>query len=186
MAFVLSLSILEFGSFLSPWFQDHWRSRDIYFFLENRDIDPVSNGPTQYPSSLSFAPHISALFDTGVVAIPRRSLARNNQLFSLAVVLTEIAFGKPLADIESPSGIPTFGQEDIISEYVKLKDIIDTRLAGEIGQKYATVVERLFYCEFGLDLVRDFTKKEMQVQYYGMVVGKLEECVKVLEQLDED
>lgn len=180
MAPILALSILQFGSFSSSWFQEHWRSRDIFFFLNER-ISNRCGRAAATSASLSLAPYITSFFGLPQLQ-PSRRIARNNQLFSLALVLSEIAFGMTLPEIPSPNNIPTFAEDDSILEYLKLKEIVDTkRLEGQVSRKYAKVVEQCFYCDFGLG--GDFTKKDLQKAFLRNVVGKLQECVRVL---DED
>ncbi|KAF8536263.1 hypothetical protein BDD12DRAFT_935178 [Trichophaea hybrida] len=177
MASILALSTLQFGSLSSSWFQEHWRSGDIFFFLDQR-VSNGCNGGVAKPSSLSLVPHISALFGP---SRRRRKVARNSLLFSLALVLSEIAFGETLSKIPSPNGIPESAGEDPILEYLKLQEIVDTkRLEGQVSRKYAKVVERCFYCDFALG--DDFTKKDLQEVFYRDVVEKLQECVKVLDE----
>jgi len=177
MARTLALSILQFGSFSSSWFQEHWRSGDISFFLDEWASNGRNRVSTTGSAPLSLAPHITALFETSNSQPSRHTIARNNQLFSLAIVLTEIATGQSLSEIGSPKGITNFTAGDPIWEYIKLQEIINTqRLAIDVSPKYAKVVERCFYCDFGLG-EGDFTKKDLQMAFLSDVVIRLQECV---------
>jgi hypothetical protein len=88
------------------------------------------------------------------------SPARNEQLFSLALVLIEIAFGNKLFKIHEPRQIPE-KEGDQWAEYMKAKVILDSGvLQKEMGVAYAQIVKRCLYCDFGI-LEEDLNKKEM-------------------------
>jgi hypothetical protein len=67
-------------------------------------------------------------------------MARNEQLFSLALVLIEIAFGDKLFNIYEPARIAE-KKGDPFAEYMKAKMILDSgQLEREMGVTYAQVI----------------------------------------------
>lgn len=193
MASMISLAVLHFGSLpLSPWLGHRWASDDIYVFLNGQGKPVVSRQCGEPPLAAgTFAPHVSALRPTQSRS-ERRSpwpLAKNSQLFSLAYVLTELAYGKPFADIESSrsaSPLPTNNNDDTpgdrsyIKQYIKLREIVEDRLHDEAGRKFASAVSACFHAK--LSKSHDLTDEGTRAEYYEKVVKKLQECVKVLEE----
>lgn len=180
IAVTLAMSILHLGSYSASWFQERWRSKDIFFFLkpQQRSLAYGQNGlqphvVPAFPRAVQNAQDFDV--DSPSAYIP--SVARNEQLFSLALVLIEIAFGDTLFKIYEPAKIAK-KEDDPFSEYMKAKMILDSgQLEREMGVAYAQVVKRCLYCEFGI-LEEDLSKKEMQEIFYRMVVAQLEGCLK--------
>lgn len=170
IAYVLSLSLLHFGSYSTSWFQERWRSRDVFFFIE------LQNQLQKYGTTLD--PYVVPCFPTSDRGMPppptpSSGIARNEQLFSLALVLIEIAFSDTLSKIYEPAKIPTTKGDDIV-EFMKAKMILDSgMLMREMGLAYSQVVSRCLYCDFGIDGA-DFSKKELQEIFYEKVVCELE------------
>ena len=180
MAVVLSLSMLHFGSFSTAWFNEHWRSSDVFFFLDEHS-----------QRALQLEPHIVTQFSTNRSNSPvelnspfRQCVARNSQLFSLAVVLTEIGLGDLLGATSEGKGIPS--NDDPITEFLKLQELIKlNKLRWMVGQRYAKVVERCFYCDFGLG-EGDFTKREVQLSFHKVVVEELRKCLEIVAMDDKE
>lgn len=173
LALVLAAATLQYGSFSASWFQEHWRSRDIFFFFDRQKqlqqelctMDPYVVAPFKRNQTASAGVHVSP--------------AKNNQLFSLAIVLTEIAFGKLLQNIRGRKRIDG-PPSDIIWEYLKLREILQSKtLAREIGRKYAKVVEKCMGGDFGDG---DLDTREVQDSFYTNVVKVLEECLRSFEE----
>jgi hypothetical protein len=193
MTLTLALSILQFGSFpSSPWLQDEWGTDDIYIFYDEGGR-LVSNEARSCTTPMSLVAHTSAFIEkTSSRPTYGNILASNMQLFSLARVLTELAFGKTLTNIECPRIDPSSGDNSNahsttqpqptghIVEYLKLRDIVDTQLRYEVNLKFALAVKACFNFDF-VHGERDLSKRKTQEQYYEKVVKKLEELVKTLD-----
>jgi hypothetical protein len=142
MAVTLAVAILHSGSYSASWFQERWRSRDIFFFLPQQR--PLAGGRS------ALQPHVVPEFpcaiedaqdpDSGPPITPVPSMAHNEQLFSLALVLIEIAFGDKLFNIYEPARIAE-KKGDPFAEYMKAKMILDSgQLEREMGVTYAQVI----------------------------------------------
>ncbi|PWW79474.1 hypothetical protein C7212DRAFT_361951 [Tuber magnatum] len=176
ISLTLSKSLLHLGSFSRSFFQERWRSRDIFFF---RALQP----PT--PTATIGEPYVIPIFDKAPNSIEGEgdandealaSPARSEQLLSLALTLIEIGFGKRLWKIPSQSKIRE--KADSIAEYMRAKDILkSTLLEREMGVPFAQVVRRCFFCDFGID-GGDLSKEELQDIFYKRVVVPLEHCLK--------
>lgn len=193
IAFVLSLSLIYFGSYPNSWFRDRWRTRDIYFFLSNQNDSPAPDSTMIPYIATSFqrpvkskAPEITPTFSTKPTSSrPRAGLARNERFFSLALALIEIAFGDSIFNIKEPSEL-LGGNGNEYVEYIKAKSIVDSSLlASVMGPAYARVVKLCFYCDFGIG-EEDLSKREVQDIYYEKVVCELEGCLESLESSEVD
>ncbi|KAF8242804.1 hypothetical protein K440DRAFT_94550 [Wilcoxina mikolae CBS 423.85] len=99
LAMALSYALLNFGSYETSWFHDRWRSKDVKFFLTQ----------TAAETDGALSPYITPSFPSQKAITEGSSalaagLARNEKLFSLALVLTEIGLGGKLLDIDDPKG----------------------------------------------------------------------------------
>lgn len=108
-----------------------------------------------------------------------RGIAQNEQLFSLALVLIEVAFGNTLFEIYEPANILEKRGDEVV-EYIKAKMILDFGvLAQEMGPVYAEVVGRCLYCKFGDTGVGkvDLSMQELQELFFRKVVCELKRCL---------
>lgn len=183
LGLALSLSVLYFGSYTTSWFKERWRSQDIYFFGNQQRQGILSIGSPHVVTSFSslrgneLLDPSSANDDNQYIQKPGTTLARNEQLFSLAVVLIEIAYGDLLCNIFE-RGDQRKGESqklDEFAEYLKAKTISDF-IGGEMGKKYADVVRRCLFCDFGID-ENDLSKRKLQEAFFTNVVCELERCV---------
>lgn len=180
IALTLALSLLHFGSYSTSWFQERWRSRDVFFFVDLSG-NVIADRPRHESEEMGMEPYVVPFRGASSPSLPDGStssaqgLARNEQLYSLTLVLIEIAFGERLFTIYTPDKDPD--SVDEFAEYLKAKRIIESRLLGrEMGGEFAEVVRRCFYCDFGLGEA-DFSKRELQDMFYARVVCKLEDCL---------
>lgn len=188
IALTLSLSLLHFGSYSKSWFQERWRSRDIFFFLEPEQLrghgTPLN--PYVVPSFPTSAKIMTTDEGTSTPLVQERGLARNEQLFSLTVVLIEIGFGNTLFRIHELSKIPE-KRDDDYAEYMKVQKILESgMLARQMGPVYAAVVRRCFDCDFAIEFGEggvDLSKRDLQERFYRKVVCELERCLKRFQEL---
>lgn len=183
LALVLSLSVLYFGSCTNSWFRERWRSQDIYFFGDGQQQGLLSIGSPHVttPFSCSGGNELSnpSARNNNSLEVPKAgtTLVRSEQLFSLAIVLIEIAYGDLLCNISESRGQPTGPKRlDEFAEYLKAKTVSDF-IGREMGKKYADVVKRCLYCDFGID-ESDLCQRSLQEAFSLNVVCRLEQCVK--------
>jgi hypothetical protein len=180
----LSLSLLYFGPNSPSWFQERWRSRDIFFFLK---LQLPNNRYTLDPyvvpcfSAAVKPPSINAKAPT----TPLKGIALNEQLFSLAIVLIEIAFGEKLLNIYEPKEIPKKDDDDF-TEILKARSILSSNtLLKKMGPVYSNVAKRCLDCRFDGTLECDLSNTELQKIYYEQVVCELERCLKAVQKMHE-
>jgi len=167
LAWILSASLLRFGFYTTNWFRENWRSGDIYFMQEgNSSI------------ALDF-PHISVHFNPST-SKPAYSngtcLAKNEQLYSLAIALIEIGYGDTLMNLcmEGEKGDAADKEWNHAREYAGAQGLAKA-IDRVMGRRYAFVVLRCFYCDFAID--EDLTPARLQRAFYEKVECELRRCM---------
>ena len=166
LAKTLAVAVLQFHS--TPWLRSCWRSEDVYFFGD--EVVILQDQPV-----LS-SPHVNVRFrgPDGPLSrsstFPSHTLARNPLLFSLGVVLLEIAYASTLESLQRPNDSNN-SQENPYPEL-----FIARRLAvsghSDMGGSYHKIVERLVECDFGCG--NDLSDLQLQVALYKDVICPLE------------
>ena len=166
----LAVAVLQYHA--TPWLRLRWRSEDILFF----DVDEKTQS-SEIPN-LS-APHLNARVkrpdgQLSVASTFSPHIARNPILFSLGVVLLEIAHAASLESLQQPSDL-TNGQKDHYTEFFTARRLAKCK-QSVMGIKYHNIVEQLVECVFPCD---DLKNDRLQAAFHRDVIGPLEE-------LDED
>ena len=163
----LAIAVLQYHA--TPWLRLSWRSEDIIFFGVGETTQ------SQESPNLS-APHLNAKFkgpNGQLTLAPTFSphIARNPVLFSLGVVLLEIAHAATLESLQQPSDL-TNGMEYQHTEFFTARRLAKSK-RSMMGVKYHNIVEQLVECVFpcGDDLNND----QLQVAFHKDVICPLEE-----------
>ena len=171
----LALAVLRFHS--TPWLSGEWRSQDVVFFgIKDLSHDPLRtpflrssvkilrtecNQQATLPQS---APHLEH---------PHvRPIVRNQTLYSLGMMLVELAYDSSLQDLQ----IPEDDQGDRYTLFWAAKRL-GGRVERMLGPGYAKAVK---FC-----LERDdrasLDELEVQSQFFKVVVQKLEALVEAID-----
>jgi hypothetical protein len=176
LARLLSMAVLRFHS--TPWLGEVWRSQDVFFF-GSEELSQNSLGP----------PYLSARFPeasekptgqpiSGHQANQNfRSLAPNNVLFSLGVILLELGFERPIRDLQEPEDQKD-GQANEYTEYFTARRLALSRaVSRKLGPRYSRLVNRCLFCDFGLGGEYELDSTELQNEFFQEVVCKLAMCI---------
>ena len=165
LARILAVAVLQFHS--TPWLRTYWRSEDVYFFGD--EVVMLQERPV-----LS-SPHFNVRFRGRHGPLSQfhffesHTLARNPLLFSLGVVLLEIAYSSPLESLQRPN-------DGNNPRHPYPEFFIARRLASsgcsDMGGSYHKIVERLVECDFGCG--NDLSDIQLQVALYKDVICPLE------------
>lgn len=164
----LAVAVLQYHS--TPWLRLSWRSDDILFFSADETTQ------TQERPNLS-APHLRAKVKgpyeqlSSASTIPVQKLARNPILFSLGVVLLEIAHAASLESLKQDSDM-TNGQEVPYTEFFTARRLAKKK-NSVMGISYHNIVEQLVECVFpcGDDLNND----QLQMAFHSNIICPLAE-----------
>lgn len=178
LAKTLATAVLQYHA--TSWLKLEWRSEDIYFF-------GINEKNFLQPSLI--APHVNVKFKctdgplSQTPGFPPQKLAPNPLLFSLGVVLLEIAYSSTLHSLQQPSDFED-GQESRYTEFFAAKRLANS-LGREMGGSYRKIVKKLLQCDFGCG--DDLNDPRLQAMFHRDVVcelGRLEEGFRAL-QIDD-
>lgn len=173
LAKALSMAVLHFHS--TPWLDQIWQSTEVLFFGVqdlSQDLNPLSKpflGPRPVRS-----------IDQGKQKQAEQrevysALAPNTLIYSLGVMLIELAFERPLSALQSPIDKHS-GESPSLTLHrtvLRLADLVGKK----VNIKYEIVVKRCLRCNFGQNSPEvDLERVSMQRAFYRNVVCELEKC----------
>ncbi|KAL6720531.1 hypothetical protein ACLMJK_002455 [Lecanora helva] len=165
LARTLAVAVLQYHS--TPWLKQSWRSNDVYFFTNG-------NFPANEISSLT-SPHLNVKVKGPCGQVPQLStsashgFARNPLLFSLGVVLLEIAYAATLSTLQSPVDLEN-GRENRHTEFFAARRLAKSAKT-DMGGRYHQVVEKLVECDFGCGT--DLGNPQLQAAFHSEVICPL-------------
>ncbi len=170
LAFTLGSTLLQLHS--TPWL-DKWKKQDVLYFSEPGS--DMVQAPVQPYISRPFSSNMSR--DGATLASSTRtapSFAPNETLFTLGVILIEIAYNKTIEALAEPG---EKAQMAAVTQYITAM-----RIRKEIGMKmglqYQRAVDGCLMCQFGVQgLIADLMSVDFQRQFLEHVVTPLEESM---------
>ena len=172
LAFTLGSTMLQLHS--TPWL-DKWKKQDVLYFPEPGS--DMVQAPVQPYISRRFSSNMSR--DDATVSLNTRAapgFAPNETLFTLGVILIEIAYNKTIEALAEPCDK---AQMAAVTQYITAM-----RTSKDIGQKmglqYQRAVEGCLMCQFGVQgLNADLKSVDFQRQFLENVITPLEESMLV-------
>jgi hypothetical protein len=164
LAHKLATAVLHFHA--TSWLPNAWDSQRILVAGT-----PVSGGPdikyVMEPYAMTEIDKSSPCTQP-LSAKPSQMLIRNRLLFSLGIVLLELAYQRPLASLTSD-----LDRIGVSSENVPYRtaERLSFRVGEKLGANYAELVRKCIHCDFG----NGFDLKQMRLQeaFYQSVVCEL-------------
>jgi hypothetical protein len=170
----LAIAVLQFHA--TPWLKNSWCSNDVYLYgTDPAKFQTVSDINEPYLNVSVKGPHCPV---SRCSTMPSRTLVRNPLLFSLGVMLLELAHGAPLRSLQKNSDIDANDQN---TEYYTA-DRVRLSTSRLLGGRYAEVARKCIQCDFGRG--SDLENISLQEAYYRDVVCELEGVEKKLKELD--
>ena len=166
IAVTLAHAVLQLHK--SPWLNEFWSKKDIYFFSHGLDRykRPVIDHP--YVSRL-FEPQIQPDLNATLVAADYVNLIINRSLFALGIILIELGLNKSFEDLYAESkGLGALRPGEPLSTvetYSAATSLVEL-VYDEQGTQYGHVVQRCLKCEFG---IQD-SKKQLDVDAFHALV----------------
>ncbi len=176
LAKLLALAVLRFHS--TPWLNSEWGSRDIVFYGITDFSEDSLNGPFLKSMVASTAGSTNQIIVAPNVASQttmsrQRSPIRNQTLYNLGVMLVELAYNRPLQDLQKPED----DQGDPYTSYWTA-----TRMGDKVGRKlgpvYADAVNICLYGGFGPS--SDLKDTQVQARFFDEVIRKLAKCAEAV------
>ena len=157
----------------TPWL-DKWVKQDIVYLPE------PESGAIQSPIRPYISWRISngrdpeAASPTSPSKVQLARFVRNETLFTLGVVLIEIAYNKPIEDLAEP--IDLAGTPGMAPYMTAMR--LHKQIQGEMGPRYQRAVAGCLFCDFGAASVDvDLKDVEIQRKFLEHVVVPLEESM---------
>ena len=171
LAFTLGSTMLQLHS--TPWL-DEWKKQDVLYFPEPGS--GIVQAPVQpYISRYLFSSNMGR--DGTTVASNTRAVpgfAPNETLFTLGVILIEIAYNKTIEALAEPG---EKAQMAAVTQYVTAMRI-RKEIGMKMGRQYQRAVDGCLMCQFGVQgLIADLKSVDFQRQYLEHVVTPLEESM---------
>jgi len=170
LARLLALAVLRFHH--TPWLPDSWSSSDVRFIGKDAfsEQDKLPHSPCLNAQLSSTAPNNRQITHSSSNA---SSLATNEMLFSLGVVLIELGHDAPFESLSQGGGLQ-------IGTNKQVADFIAARRLGEsvhrkLNRTYGRLVEKCLNCNFGVATKLDDT--ELQGAVVVHVVNQLDLCL---------
>ncbi|KAL2071259.1 hypothetical protein VTL71DRAFT_12494 [Oculimacula yallundae] len=166
----LAEAVLQFHA--TPLLKGYWHSDDVIFFRNGKPDDSASIssphlnvqvGSTKSPKSIAQ--------DSQDVDNVTGHMIRNPYLFSLGVVLIELAFQAPLRSLYNTRELNT-GQFSALSDFIVASRLSKT-ISSSLGPMYGKVVRKCLGCDFGQGTT-DLSDEKLQAAVYQDVVCELE------------
>ena len=176
LAKVLAIAVLQYHA--TPWLATSWRSENIYFF----GLGNSSSSQTAHNLS---SPHLNVRVKepdeqlSRVPAFSPHEFARNALLFSLAVVLLEIAHSARLETMYRPLDLIN-GEENPYTRFFAARRLAKSDYSN-LGPRYHKIVERLLECDFASG--DDLGNRQLQAAVHNEVICPLEQLEQGLRQL---
>lgn len=159
----LAKALLQFNT--TPWLGNSWDSREVL-------IQAVANAEEENFDSRAFiTAKMNGPHDPFArVELPPNSIViRNRLIFSLGVILLELAFQKPLQELTTEQDRDRSHPE--YTDYVTA-DRLSRQVSLHMGFTYAEVTRKCIHCDFGGGF--DLRKSELRTGFYRDVVCELE------------
>lgn len=158
----LAMAVLQYHS--TPWLKAAWCSEDIYFFC---GLEDLAEADAIWPS-----PYLSTKIEVSKSQTnqsPPHTFAPNPTLFSLAVVLLEIAHLSTLRSLQRAADLDN-DQENQYSQFFLARRLASS--SSEMGMAYQQIVAQLVECDFGCGA--DLDSLQLQAALLSHVVHPLE------------
>ena len=169
LAKTLAVAVLQYQA--TPWLRMSWRTSDVVFF--GADAESI----LAQTSALT-TPHFSArvrgpgeMSTNGLSQSDSTAEVRNSLLYSLGIVLLEIAYWKHWECLKQAPKTPQ-GSRDRYTDMYQARRLLNSS-CSDMGGQYNAIVEHLIECEFRCG--QDLNISRLQTAVYRDVICPLEE-----------
>lgn len=182
LAQLLALAVLQFHS--TPWLDERWQSQNILFF-DSKNATPNENSFGSPYLAARFAkspnPAPSELSDSKTPVSKSFLAAPNAILFRLGIILLELGLEAPFADLQEPQE----QKQGFPAEYSAASRLaLSSAVTNKMGSRYAKLVNRCLFCDFGLGGSYELDVVELQNMFFQYVVMELYSCLEAARTLD--
>ncbi|KAK5939889.1 hypothetical protein PMZ80_008271 [Knufia obscura] len=172
----LAIAVLQYHA--TPWLEQSWNSDHVLvdstsLRSSTSALGVESNTATRMLCSDSYV-DVSIRNpqegDRTPITDRSRTLIRNWTLFSLGIMLLELAFSRPLRSMQKPQDVDQHNEHN--TDYFTAERL-QMSVSSIMGTEYAELVRKCIQCDFGYG--SDLAVTKLQEGYYEDVVSKLED-----------
>lgn len=166
----LAEAVLQFHA--TPLLRGFWHGEDVIFFQQGKcnDSASISSPHLNVQVDSAKSPRTIKKDDQDVDNVVGH-LIRNPYLFSLGVVLIELAFQAPLRSLYSRKDLIN-GQCNALSDFLVASRLSET-ISSSLGHTYGKIVRKCLACDFGQG-TSDLADEKLKAAVYQDVVCELE------------
>jgi hypothetical protein len=170
LAAQLASAVLQFHA--TPLLRGFWHGEDVIFFWHSGEDDVASiTSPHINVQVGSTKPHKLVTQARDNLNDVTGQLIRNPYLFSLGVMLIELAFQAPLRSLYNSEDLIN-GQPNTLLDFFVASRLSKT-ISSSLGPAYGKVVRNCLGCDFGQG-TNDLNDVKLQIAFYQDVVCELE------------
>lgn len=163
-------AVLHFHT--TAWLQDTWDSQQVLVSATSSASEMSSTGLEAYVAAQIHGPYNSQ----STPSLESNPLVvRNRLLFSLAIMLLELAYQKPLGDLTIPLDRVGVSPRDVV---YCTANRLSKKVSAIMGPRYAETVRRCLHCDFGHGF--DLKQPKLEEAFYRTVVCELDKLERIL------
>ena len=169
LAKTLAVAVLEYHA--TPWLQMSWKTSDVVFFGTDAESMLAQTSALTMPH---FSARVKSAGEVSANGLPQSGSTagvRNSLLYSLGIVLLEIAYWKHWECLKQPPKTPHRNGNWHTDMYQARRLLISS--CSDMGGQYNSIVEHLIECEFRSG--QDLNISRLQTAVYRDVICPLEE-----------
>jgi len=166
LARLLALGVLRFHD--TEWLPESWGSNNVCFI--GRDAVSSHDGLLDSPCLNA---KLSRTSSHQIKPLNNTSLATNETLFNLGVVLIELGYNTPFESLSQGSGLQ-IGTNSQVADFIAARRLGES-IHKKLNMTYGRLVEKCLNCNFGVATKLDDT--ELQGAVVVQVVNQLDICL---------
>ncbi|KAK5082242.1 hypothetical protein LTR05_007386 [Lithohypha guttulata] len=169
----LAVAVLQYHT--TPWLEETWNSDHI--LIESDRSSKTASRQHNHQRQVPFVPYLDVLIHNPQegartpIADYSRTLIRNWTLYSLGIMLLELAYKKPIRVMQEAQDVDPLGNEHNTDYYTA--DRLQQSVSSEMSLYFAEVVRKCIQCDFGHGA--DLNATKLQEGFYEDVIQKLED-----------
>ena len=176
LARILSVGVLQLHP--TPWLERGWPSKDIFFF----GIKDLSKERLQAPHLYYRIAAPKGFSVQQQEPFSHADHAPNAILYSLGIILIELAFERPLSELQE-QGDTHPGDSASVTLHINAMRIADV-IGKKLSVRYEKVVKRCLRCSFETEHMRSkLDDLDLQKPFVKSVICELDTCFEVVSRL---
>jgi len=166
LARLLALGVLRFHN--TEWLPESWGSNNVRFI--GRDAVSENDKLLDLPRLHA---HLSNTSSRQIAHL-NTSLARNETLFNLGVVLIELGYNAPFESLNQGNALQIGTNSHVVADFIAARRLGES-VHKKLNMTYRRLVEKCLDCNFGVAYKLDET--ELQGAVVVQVVNQLDICL---------